>query len=98
MNVMRHSWLLGVIKARFSVPSISVHLHIENTTHRLYSFPKVIFSDIGHLYHTCDEQNVCHAPQGILPPVMGLTGHKHGVPWVIRETGDQPVLAQSVTV
>ena len=32
MNVKRHSWLLGAIKTRFSVPSISVHLHIENTT------------------------------------------------------------------
>jgi len=32
MNVMRHSWLLGAVKTRFSVPSISAYLHIENTT------------------------------------------------------------------
>jgi Transposase DDE domain len=28
MNVMRHSWLLGAVKTRLSVTSISVHLHI----------------------------------------------------------------------
>lgn len=32
MNGMSHSWLLGTIKTRFSVPSSSVHLHIENTS------------------------------------------------------------------
>src|SRR5438128_790856 len=32
MNVMRHSLLLDAVKTRLSVPSIAVHLHIENTT------------------------------------------------------------------
>ena len=46
MNVMRHSWLLDAIKTRISVPSIAVHLHIENTTRYWCHNCKRTFNDL----------------------------------------------------
>ena len=37
---MSHSLLLDAVKSRSSVTSISVHLHIENTTRKTICFSK----------------------------------------------------------
>src|SRR5438105_4329486 len=56
MNVMRHSLLLDAVKTRLSVPSIAVHLHIENTTHPRYrgTPPKIL--DDGF----CSGKTICY--------------------------------------